>query len=142
MSNETPKFESALGTYEMDRNEVKAVEFAHDPVAYLQKHIETIAQIWPEEEIAFGVIDEIEAMAEYVISDQLQTENEHLKTFLTGRETPDGRRALFALLKEVGMTYAQVLTWVKVESDEPSAEEKLRERADTVYLHEIYGRPE
>ena len=74
---------------------------------YLQNHIEVIAQIWPEDEIAFGVIDEVELLAKTVAADQIVTQNDNLKTFVLDSPAPEGRQALYLLLKEAGLTEEQ-----------------------------------
>lgn len=139
--SEIPRFYSAELEYEMSPYEIRAVAFAHDPIAYLSKvGVEYRAShAGADFDIVFVLLDEFESLKVAMEDDALKTENQELLTYFSAEDAFTQKCALITLFKKAGVLKSEFVTWAKVETEGSTAAEKLDERSDMVAINHVYG---
>lgn len=131
------KFMKRVDAIGMDPVEVRAIQFAYDPVQYLQSiYIDKQDSGHDTQNALFKVIDEFESV---VLAVETQTDNQNLKTFLSTEDPYVQKKAFVRLLKDVGIEENHFLTWANITTDGISDEESLEEGSYRVAIKEVYG---
>lgn len=135
----SPAVTSAEKDYEMDTVEVRAIQFAHDPVSYLSEfYTYKLDSSFDEQDAVFKIVDEFEAVVAMMQGKELQTENVYLQQYIESDDAFLEKRAFVHLLKEAGVAEDQFIVWADMEDVDGTAEERLQERSYRRIIRDAY----